>query len=349
MRKFLSAIALLFSITHAASSYELGEGYSIIDPYLYVGGYFSTSYSYGKNINGASLDDVALLAYGSIDKLSYIVEFESLNPYQYSFTSDKSTSHSKIYAERIFAKYQINENFSVKAGKFYTPVGFWNEIPINVLRDTTSNPLTVEKIYPKMATGLNLQYSSYTNTLFQIDLLAQNSADIDPKYNDSKIKQHYAATLTLGKDALTCKLSGGYYKEFEKTFLANDGDNDEDDYLEHYEHQKTDDIYNYLLFGFKYDTEDFYIQSEIGKQFLNYKTKIDYMGYIQGVYRYENKHFFIVRLENYSDDENERHHDTFSVLGYTYRPIYPIAIKTEYQFHAIKENDKALISLSVLF
>ncbi|MBU0720900.1 hypothetical protein KJ877_06115 [bacterium] len=349
MKKKLFLLLFLFSAMQANDSYELGQGYSLVDSYLYVGGYFSTSYAQGTNTNGASLDDVSFLAYGSADKLSYLVEFESLNPYQYSFISQKSTQHGNIYAERVFAKYQINENYSLTAGKFYTPVGFWNEVPINVLRDTTSNPLTAEMLYPKLSTGVGLKYSLISDSVFELDILGQNSPDIDPKYNDSKIIQHLALSLTYTKDALSYKLSAGHYKEFEEAVIVDDGDNDEDDYFEEYETQKSDDVYNYLLFGFKYESENILIQSELGKQFLNNTTNIQYMGYIQGVYRYKEKHSFILRFEDYMDNEYEQNQDTFSVIGYTYRPIQPVAIKSEYQFHTLKNSDILLLSFSVLF
>ena len=73
-----------------------------------------------------------------------------------------------------------------------------------------------------------------------------------------------------------------------------------------------------------------------------------YVGYIQGLYNIEEKHEIIVRVESYSDKALEIK-DTFAVFGYTYRPLYPIAIKGEYQRHSMHNEDQLLFSLSVLF
>ena len=89
-------------------------------------------------------------------------------------------------------------------------------------------------------------------------------------------------------------------------------------------------------------------QAEVGSQFNQDKTTIPYIGYIQGLYTIEEKHEGIVRLETYSNNITQIK-DSFAVVGYTYRPLYPIAIKGEYQWHSLHEENKLLFSLSVLF
>ncbi len=46
-------------------------------------------------------------------------------------------------------------------------------IPINVLGDTSSNPLVNSMIYPKYTTGLDLSYTSYGDTGIKVDMLVQ--------------------------------------------------------------------------------------------------------------------------------------------------------------------------------
>ena len=347
--RILSILLTLFSLLGASSKYELGSGYPLLSSYLYIGGYVSLSYTYGEKINGTSIDDFGILSYGQANSLTYLGELESINPYQYSFISKKTLTHTDIYIKRIFAKYDFNENIALKLGKFYTPIGLWNDIPINVLRDTTSTPLTVTTIYPMLATGLDtIVQEQFEDGLLTCNALIQTTQDIHPQYNSSIVDTHYALSISYETQNFLYKLSGGYFHE--QTSLRvyhDDGDNDEDDYFNNYEISIIGNNYNYLLLGFKYEDDMFTLQSEIARQYHNSEVNIDYMGYIQATYR-DNKHSYTLRFEDYKDRENERHHDTFSVIAYTYRPLYPIAFKTEYQLHSIKQNNIAIFSFSIL-
>ncbi|MDQ1244698.1 MAG: hypothetical protein QG565_1038, partial [Campylobacterota bacterium] len=49
------------------------------------------------------------------------------------------------------------------------------------------------------------------------------------------------------------------------------------------------------------------------------------------------------------DDNLNATDDDMLIFGYTYRPLYPIAIKSEYQFHSQSDQNQFLFSFSVLF
>jgi hypothetical protein len=104
----------------------------------------------------------------------------------------------------------------------------------------------------------------------------------------------------------------------------------------------------YVLLSAKYENDKFKLTSEIGSQKSKYKTTTNYAWYAQGLYRFNEKHIAVLRAESY-DDKMNNSFENMAIIGYTYRPLYPIAIKSEYQFHSIWSENKFLFSLSVLF
>ena len=60
------------------------------------------------------------------------------------------------------------------------------------------------------------------------------------------------------------------------------------------------------------------------------------------------RHFAVLRLETVTEYvENSQDH--VAVFGYTYRPVFPVALKAEYQWHSRENSDKLMVSLSMLF
>lgn len=71
-------------------------------------------------------------------------------------------------------------------------------------------------------------------------------------------------------------------------------------------------------------------------------------GYLQASYPLSDKHTFVSRYE-YFDDNDVIGKDQLFLFGYSYRPIYPVSIKAEYQWHEQSEQNKFLASFSVIF
>ena len=86
--------------------------------------------------------------------------------------------------------------------------------------------------------------------------------------------------------------------------------------------------------------------AELAKQKSYHKDIVPYALYLQSVYKFLPKQSFIYRFEKYKEFSKK---DTISILGYTYRPKYPIALKVEYQSHSKSIDNKILASFSVLF
>lgn len=330
MYKIIVLLLLVLSL-RAESQYELGKGVQVASLPLYLGGYLSLDYRQIDEEKRYSIDDLALLGYGSYDKFSYMAEFEYKSLYVHTKSKDdcQIQKDTSLHTERLYLDYNYNDNYMLRAGKYNSPIGFWNLLPINVLKPTTSYPTTSNIIFPKFTTGLDISYSSYIENGLHIDLMAQNNDDFDNKYNNYKIDKHYGINLLYEKDAYSLKANAGYFHTIEEEILTSEN------------------LY-YFLVSAKIDTETYELLSEIGYQQSADKITTPYAGFIQGLYRFTDQHIGIIRVESYEDKGNNES-DEIAIFAYTYRPIYPIAVKSEYQFHSISAYNQFLFSLSVLF
>jgi hypothetical protein len=70
--------------------------------------------------------------------------------------------------------------------------------------------------------------------------------------------------------------------------------------------------------------------------------------YAQGVYWFSPKHAVVSRLEYFRNDQLAER-EWIEILGYSYRPVFPVSLKAEYQWHTDSDNNRFLTSFSVLF
>lgn len=330
--KILAIFVLVISL-YAEDEYRLGEGVQVASLPLYVGGYFSSEYQNMNNVNSYSLDDIAILGYGSYNKFSYMAEFEYKSFYVESHSGDTKTiiKDRKLHTERVFLDYKIDENYMFRVGKYNNPIGFWNLLPVNVLRDTTSNPVSLNILFPKFTTGVAISYASYTAGETKTDVMLQNNSDLDADYNNYTIDKHYGLNFSYEKDEYAIKLNGGYFHTADPLTAMTNPEN----------------LYYFLLSG-KYETQKYQFLSEIGSQKTRDEYTTNYAGYIQGLYRFTEQHVGVLRVESY-DDKSHNKKDDIAIVGYTYRPIYPIAIKSEYQVHSLHLENQFLFSFSMMF
>lgn len=336
MIKYLLLFLLLLNTLFAESqiqdqnSYVLGEGIKVGELPIYLGGYISVDYRNKNDENRYRLDDIALLSYGNYDNFSYMAELEYQGLYVVREKNNKYTNQraTTLHAERLHVDYEHNENYLFRVGKYNSPVGYWNLLPINVLRDTTSNPVSTNILFPKSTTGAMATYSSYEYGDLKVNLMMQHNNDLDSTYNNYNIDEHYGLGVEYAQDEWEIKANIG---EFEGLF----------------NNEASEKLYYYMV-SLKYETEQFKITSELGSQKVDKYYTTRYAGYVQGIYSFNEKHAGVVRLESYDDIHNAIKED-IAVLGYSYRPLYPVSIKTEYQLHSLRKNNQFLLSLSVMF
>lgn len=317
---------ILLSTFLFAEKYELGHGLSL-SKYLKVGSYISTKYKDSKDIDEFELDDIALLGYGSLSpKFSYLLELEAAGFYIKDLTNKKEETNEHFHIERAYFDYKFSDKFKIRVGKFITPIGYWNLVPITVLKDTTSNPLYSYKIFPRFTTGLNLY--GFLSDDIEYNAFIQKSKDLDTGYNNIQTDDFIGLGLTKYFDDFSVSLGLG---QFEDERLSER---------------------IYLDTSLKYKKSKVEVLAEAIVSRDEHKSDSDkydsYALYLQGSYKFIKKHYLVSRYEYFKDNFDDYKEEIF-LIGYNYRPIYPISIKGEYQFNSHSDLNKFIISLSILF
>tara|TARA_R110001592_G_scaffold91405_3_gene267581 strand:- start:2992 stop:3999 length:1008 start_codon:yes stop_codon:yes gene_type:complete len=309
-------------------TYQLGLGHKVHEK-ITLGGYFSTEFSKGEDLQEFVLDDVALLAYGDLsDNFSFLAEIESVGFYSYDFEIDRSETNTKPAIERFYTDFKFSDHATVRVGKQITPIGYWNLQPINVLRETTSSPRLSREMFPKFVTGL--QISGYTplDESIRYSVYLQNTGDMDAKYVNIAVDQHYG--FSLEKNLSNTWSIGGSAGRFEEI---------------------NEDRTSYFQLNSRVDSGQYTFLLEAIVDYhtptLLPKAKSSSI-YSQLEYRFQPRHAVIVRAESFRDDRISLH-EKIGVLGYSYRPQFPISLKLEYQWHADSDNNRLVGSFSVLF
>ena len=322
--------AALFSLALHAGDYRIGEGVELGESPFYLGGYFSLQYWHNfKGTSEAALDDIAILLYGSEGAWNLMGEVEWSDVYRERFgfragRSDDLTPH----AERVYAEYEPSEYFRTTLGKFNTPVGYWNRMPINVLRDTTSSPGVVSQIFPRFTTGADLRVM---RDGMAFNVLAQVTPDLDTAFNPDDFYNNFDIRRQVG--------IGMEYEPGPWSFGVNAGG---------YEERIEDEEWGYLYASAQYRTERTRILAETGYRRNADNVRSYYGAYAQLTQALTPRHFAVVRLEDMTE-YIEGSEDGIAIFGYTYRPIFPVALKGEYQLHSRENGDLLLVSFSMLF
>ena len=162
-RKIIAAscLALLGSASRADDgplseiNYRLGNGLRIPALGLSVGGYATGTYQKLRGLPGrVSLDDLSLSVWWeSSGRWKVFSEFD----YENTLSSRSALTDDEdryLALERFYVDYAVNELTSVRAGKFLTPIGRWNQIHATPLVWTTSRPLVTTVAFPTNVTGV---------------------------------------------------------------------------------------------------------------------------------------------------------------------------------------------------
>lgn len=321
-------IIVFFTLFLKAEEYEMGHGLKV-DKNLNLGAYFSVDYETGDKKKQFRVDDVAVMAYGNIEpELSYLLELESSPFYEKNYTADTSTSDRVFHFERFYINYAHSDTINLRVGKQITPIGYWNLEPINVLRNTTSNPLYSYEMFPKLLTGADLYgYLDEDNTL-KYHLFLQRNNDLDDEYIN--IRNNHFFGLSVEYD-LSSEISfGGAVAEY--ITLDN-------------KHVRL------MQLNAKYDDYPFALKAEMAYNTVEKRARsksYQFGGYAQGVYNFNVQHAIIGRYEYFDNDERGKLNH-IGVFGYSYRPVYSISYKAEHQFNSDSKSSKSIISFSVLF
>jgi hypothetical protein len=125
---------------------------------LHLGGYGSLGAGYSQVAGEADSFDLteataALLFSGTLGiRFSYFGELDLASRGSENWTGRQDDRTLEL--ERLYAEYSFSDEFRVRAGRFLTPIGEWNENHAEPLTWTTLRPLTTYRPFAKSSTGL---------------------------------------------------------------------------------------------------------------------------------------------------------------------------------------------------
>lgn len=324
---FLSACIAAFSLNAAAADYELGHGYSISDA-VTVGGYFSTEFKAGDDLREFVVDDIAVLAYGQVSNFSYMVELESVNFYVADYENDTEDWNTAPAIERLYLDYQASDVVSVRLGKQITPIGYWNLQPINVLRETTSNPALSREMFPKFLSGIDVYGYLPVGEDLTYHVYGQVTEDLDDEYINIPIDRHFGASLEKSwGNNWSAGLAAGRFDALDDTQTR------------------------YYQLNARYSGYPYKVQAEFNHTQHDMAFGPDEdatAAYVQGEWHFSMRHALVSRVEYFRDQRINENARVF-ILGYSYRPLYPVSLKVEYQWHSDSGDNQLEASFSVLF
>ena len=225
----------------------------------------------------------------------------------------------------------MNEALKLRLGRFITPIGLWNPIHINVLKWTTSDPLTATEFFPRFTTGVEL-FGEFRYGL-SYSLFFQNNRGISEEYNTFPTRKVLGGEIRKElTDSLKFGLNAGQFdirspKETLTFFGAN----------AIYKVPKLE-ISGELMYAIE---EEKYIPG-----FTNWSYRLSY--YLQGVYRVFRGNYAVLRYGYFKDKSDRRLYRVWT-LGWNFRPVYYVAFKAEYQLRERKELNAFLTSFSWMF
>ncbi len=328
----------------AGAHYELGRGLQLPAMNLIFSGYSALRASHVEG-QDARLDlrDFSLFtiwqpsprwqAFSEIEiENLFVVDGRGLN-----------ASDIEIAVERLYLDYAVKDTLTLRAGRYLTPFGRWNQVHADPLVWTVSRPLVTQLAIPDHGTGaalmgtLNLGADSLDYTLY-----ADDSVDFDPVNGDADFEDFNAAGLSndfrrAGGAQLRYHFFGeraelaASYASYEFTGIAG-----------HLQAAGLDG----LLRWHRLELSGEFAWRDNGRRFEHN----DWGGFTQAVVRLVGQLHGIGRLEHYRSGILEREASR-ATLGLSWRPLPPLNFKLEYSASTARQlaPDGVQMSFSMLF
>lgn len=313
-------------------SYELGQGYRLGDSGFTLGGYSSLQFQDLQNDKPrGSLSHLSMFVWWEGEsRLKFFSEIDNQDMLAADEQSHDGDMHF-LSIERLYFEYAFNDALTLRAGKFLTPVGRWNQIHADPLIWTTSRPLITVELFPEHVTGvMALGNVAMFGRQADYTLYGSIGSDFRPDQADDPFNHVLGArfNLPVGENLQI----GFSLANFDRIAAVE-------------EHE--------LLTGadFAWSSQGFEVSGEAAYRRSSFGTAHDANGgFLQAVAPLYGKLFAVGRVEaihNPDLQENTR----LLVLGLNYRHSRAVSLKLEV-IHGIDQNISApgfLSSVSVLF
>ncbi len=343
MRVFLfllmTALSMASRLAGAAddadSSYRLGNGYPVSDTGFRIGGYATAQvgarHAAPKHFE---ISDLSLfLTWDNGSRLRFFSELEVGDALSASEQQSLGIQDAHFEFERGYFDALVNNNLTVRVGKFLTPVGQWNVIHAAPLVWTSSRPVVTENLFSTHVSGLMLHGSvSIAERQLEYSVYGDASDSIDPHRSKEPFENAIGAHLRYFlDDTLQLGVSFAHFALNEPLPVR------------------------YYLSGLDvaWVYRKFELSSEIVYRAGDHAfSENNWQGFVQGVLPVPmSQHWFAVGRYEFFEQTLAKTGQV-GLLGLAYRPLPPLIWKLEYQLGTHNEllaPDGVSASFAVLF
>ena len=328
----------------AADHYELGHGYSVPSANLTIGGYFTLRWQdpSRKPMRLDAEDTSMFLSWNPGSRTRVFSEIEIGQ----ALTLDRkglSTRNAEFDLERLYVDYDATDRFTLRFGKFLTPIGHWNLIHASPLVWTTSRPLVTERIFAQQSTGA-MVYGTLPLRENELDYIAyaDDTNDLDPKNEGTKGVEAGIPPTDKFKNAYGFRFVYHMFEDSTRLGLS---------YSSFHVHGFNERKHlvgidgTWARNGYELSSEFAFRASEEGNE------RTEWGGFVQGVVPIAGQIYGVARSEWFN---SRLTHGTATIgtFGLAYRPVSPLVFKLEYHIgdnNDVVAPDSWLASMAVLF
>lgn len=321
------------SADDANSAYRLGSGYQVSGTGLRIGGY-SNAQTGAPHAAPAyfEVSDLSLfLTWDNGSRLHFFSELEAGDVLNTGKREGLVTQKASFEFERFYIDSLVNNNLTVRLGKFLTPIGQWNLVHAAPLVWTTSRPVATENLFSPHASGVMLHGSvSVAKRQLEYSVYGDLSQSIDPYRSQNPFENALGAHLRYFLSD-TLQIGASF-----SNFVLNDLPPARDTLA------GLDVAWSYRKFE---------LSSEIVYRTSDHAAlQSTWQGFAQNVIPVSQHWFAVGRYEFFEQPQNKA--GQVGVLGLAYRPLPPVVWKLEYRLGTHNEvlaPDGLAASFAILF
>ncbi len=312
---------------------SFGQSMNLADRGLTVGGYASVQYQDLHNKEAhLSLSHLSMFVWWeSESRLKFFSEIDAQGLLS-SVSRHEENERHYLSVERLYFDYAFNDSLTLRAGKYLTPIGRWNQGHADPLVWTTSRPMITRDLFPTNATGLMAtgNLSLFARPIEYI-VFASTGNELRPDPDQDPFNSSYGVRLNI---PITDNVQLGWsYASFDQLAMR--------------EERKT-------LYGADFTWSSPHI--DLSGEAIYRKSNAGGMrdakgGFLQSVIPLQERLWAVARVEAMRDPESPDLHKQM-VLGVNYRYGPATLLKLEF-LHGFGGDQMApkglLSSVSVLF
>lgn len=178
---------------------SFGQSMNLAEHGLTVGGYASLQYQDLRNKQAhLSLSHLSMFVWWeSESRLKFFSEIDAQGLLS-SVSRNVEDERHYLSVERLYFDYAFNDTLTLRAGKYLTPIGRWNQGHADPLVWTTSRPLITRDLFPTNATGVmatgNLRVLAQQ---VEYTVFASTGNELRPDPDQDPFNSAYGARLNL--------------------------------------------------------------------------------------------------------------------------------------------------------